>query len=123
MAITPATHDPLRVVVSTRGAVVSGKVKVPQDVPRSARAAVLLAPDGKFENVWSFYTMAPADDSGRFEFKGVTPGRYRLYAFEQLEFGEWDDPGFLKPFEPLSEPFDVREGAHTERDIQLIPRS
>ena len=123
MAITPATRDPLRVVVSTRGAVVNGKVKVPQDVPRSARAAVLLAPDGKFENVWSFYTMAPADDSGHFEFKGVTPGRYRLYAFEQLEFGEWDDPGFLKPFEPLSEPFDVREGARTERDIQLIPRS
>jgi protocatechuate 3,4-dioxygenase beta subunit len=123
MILTSATRDQLRVVMSTRGAVVAGQVKVPHDVPRSARAAVLLAPAGKFENVWSFFATAAADDTGHFEFKGVTPGRYRLYAFDELEFGEWDDPAFLKAFEPLSEVFDVAEGARTEREIPLIPRS
>jgi Carboxypeptidase regulatory-like domain len=121
MVITPATHEPLRIVVSTRGAVVSGTVKVPAGVERSARAVVLLAPSGKFEHVLSFYAQTPADDTGHFEFQGVTPGRYKLYAFEELDPPSYEDPNFLKPFEKRSQAFEVSEGQHVSRDVPLIP--
>lgn len=121
MAIEPGTREPLHIVVSARGAVVTGTVTVPRGVARSARASVLLAPSGKYAHVLSFYALAIAEDSGHFEFKGVTPGRYALYAFEELDPSAYEDPGFLKPFEALSEAFDVAEGARIDRQTQLIP--
>jgi len=120
MMIEPATRESLHIVVSTRGAVVAGTVTVPPGVARSARAQVLLAPCGKCANVLSFYARASADDAGHFEFKGVTPGRYKLYAFEEMDPSAYQDPNFLKPFETLGEPFDVAEGARVERQTQLI---
>jgi protocatechuate 3,4-dioxygenase beta subunit len=120
MTITPNTHEPLRIVLSTRGGGVTGTVTVPQGVPKSARARVLLAPSGKYEHVLSYYAVAAADDAGHFELKSVTPGRYKLYAFEELEPGSYEDPGFLKPFEKLSEAFDVAEGGHVSRQVPLI---
>ncbi|HVN06812.1 MAG TPA: carboxypeptidase regulatory-like domain-containing protein [Bryobacteraceae bacterium] len=121
MTIRWDTHDPLHIVVSARGGVVTGTVTVPKGLARSPRASVLLAPDGKFADVLSFYRHAYADDSGHFEIKGITPGRYKLYAFEELDPAAFEDPGFLKPYEPRGQAFDVAEGAHVDRETELIP--
>ncbi|MGA2133398.1 MAG: carboxypeptidase regulatory-like domain-containing protein [Bryobacteraceae bacterium] len=120
MTIDSGTRDPLHIVISGRGAVVSGTVTVPAGVARSPRARILLAPSGPYADVLSFYAETGADDAGHFEFKGVTPGRYKLYAFEEMQSSAYDDPNFLKPFEPLSEAFDIAEGALVERKTQLI---
>ena len=106
--------------MSARGAVVTGTVAVPAGIARLPRAEMLLAPFGKYANVLSFYHRTSADDAGHFEFKGVTPGRYKLFAFEEMDPLAYEDPGFLKPFDMLSEAFDVAEGARIERQTQLI---
>jgi hypothetical protein len=121
MVITASTREPLRIVISTRGGMVTGTVTVPRDVVRSARARVLLAPSGKYEHVLSFYNVAAADDTGHFEFTAVTPGRYKLYAFEEMDPDAFEDPSFLKPFEAQSEAFDVPEGGRVSREVPLIP--
>jgi Carboxypeptidase regulatory-like domain len=120
LTIEPGARASLHIVVGTRGAVVTGTVTVPPGVARSARARVLLAPYGRYAHVLSFYRIAPSDDSGFFEIKGVTPGRYKLYAFEELEPAAYEDPHFLEPFETLSEAFDVLEGGRVDRQTQLI---
>ena len=120
MTIDSGTHDSLRLVVSARGGVVAGTVTVPPGVVRSQRADILLAPCGKYAHVLSFYAQAASDDAGHFEIKGVTPGRYKLYAFEEMDSLAYGDPGFLKPFAGLSEAFDVAEGERVERQTQLI---
>jgi hypothetical protein len=93
---------------------------VPTGVARAARARVLLAPCGRYAHVLSFYKLTPADDSGHFEIQGVTPGRYKLYAFEELDPSAYEDPNFLQPFETLSEAFDVAAGGRVDRQTQLI---
>ncbi len=120
LTIETGMHGPLRVVMSTRGAVVRGTVVIPPGVARIARAAVLLAPGGERAGELSLYALGTADDAGHFEFTGVTPGRYRIYAFEELDRAAYEDPGFLKPFEKLCEAFDVPEGGRVERQTQLI---
>jgi protocatechuate 3,4-dioxygenase beta subunit len=120
MSIDAGTREPLEIVISARGAVVSGTVTVPQRVARSARSRVMLAPTGKYAEVLSFYAETDADESGHFEFKGVTPGRYKLYAFEELAPSAYDDPNFLQPFEAASEAFAVTEGALVKRQTPLI---
>jgi hypothetical protein len=120
MTIEPGTREPLHIVVGARGATVAGTVTVPTGVARAARARVLLAPCGRYAHVLSFYKLTPADDSGHFEIQGVTPGRYKLYAFEELDPSAYEDPNFLQPFETLSEAFDVAAGGRVDRQTQLI---
>jgi Carboxypeptidase regulatory-like domain len=120
MAIGPSTSAPLKIVLGTQAATVAGDV-TSGDKP--ARAAVLLAPDGKFHHVLSFYGYAPTDDKGHFEIKGVTPGNYKLYAFEEFDPQSIQDPEFLPPFEQAGAPVTLREGAKTTKNLNVMSSS
>jgi hypothetical protein len=120
MAIGPSTSAPLKIVLGTQAATVNGEV-TSGDQP--ARAAVLVAPDGKFRHVLSFYRYAPTDDKGHFEIKGVTPGNYKLYAFEEFDPQTIQDPEFLPPFEQAGVPVTLREGENTPQRLNVISSS
>ena len=51
------------------------------------------------------------DLSGQFTFKSVPPGEYRVYSWEEVDYGAWMDPDFLKPLESRGEPVSLQEGA------------
>jgi hypothetical protein len=115
MVITSETGAPLRIVVSTQGATVEGSVT------NFRRAVVLLAPEGRFRAVTSFYRLTTSDEEGHFEIKGATPGAYKLYAFEELDANAIEDPEFLKPLESFGAPVVLREGQSTSQDLTPIP--
>lgn len=120
MVIAADTAAPLNIVVSARGAVVTGTV-AEDAAAHSSRAVVLLAPDGKYAHVLSFYKVASADEDGKFEFKSVTPGRYKLYAFDRMEPGSWQDLDFLKPYQQhAGETFSVAEGETIKRESVVL---
>ncbi len=118
MIIGPRTAAALRIVVSTRGGVLEGQVKRSEE---PARAIVLLAPAGKFSHVLSFYSQSIADEAGHFKMEGLTPGAYKLYAFEGMEYGAWQDPEFFKAFESYGEKVEIVEGTNLPKQLQLIP--
>jgi hypothetical protein len=125
MKLEEGTRKPLTIVLSTKGALVSGNVMKPDASGplTGTRSRLLLAPAGKYENVQSFYETALSDGKGHFEFKGVTPGIYRLYAFDRLQSDEYWKPDFLKPFTAAAgEAFEVGEGARVTHDAALIVR-
>ena len=113
--ITSETGAPLRIVVSTQGATVEGSVT------NSRRAVVLLAPEGRFRAVTSFYRLTASDEEGHFEIKGAMPGAYKLYAFEELNANAIEDPEFLKPFESFGAAVVLQEGQSTSQDPSPIP--
>jgi hypothetical protein len=51
-----------------------------------------------------------AQDQGKFIFKGVPPGSWKLFAFDEVEPNAWLDPDFLKSVEALGESVSVAEG-------------
>lgn len=114
MTITPGTSQQLEIVVSGNGAAVSGKVE------GSPTASVLLAPEGKDKDVLSFYRVAVLDDTGHFKITGITPGAYKLYAFDKLAPDAWQDPEFLGPFESAGTAIELREGSKIEQDLRII---
>jgi hypothetical protein len=118
MIIGTRTAAALRIVVSTRGGVLEGHVKRSQE---AGRAMVLLAPAGKFSHVLSFYSQGVTDEAGHFKMEGLTPGTYKLYAFEAMEYGAWQDPEFLKAFESYGEKVEIAEGKNSPKEVQLIP--
>ena len=119
MIVGSHTAAPLRIVVSTRGGLLEGSVKSSAGED-ARRAIVLLAPSGKFSRVLSFYSTALTGEGGRFKFKELTPGSYKLYAFEAMENGAWQDPEFLKPFESYGEKVEITEGVNPSKEVRLI---
>jgi protocatechuate 3,4-dioxygenase beta subunit len=119
MVIRPDTTEPLYIVVSTRGGILEGDVKT-EPGKEAGPANVLAAPDGRYSHVLSFYTAVNSDEKGHFKLKGLTPGHYKLYAFETLEYCAWCDPDFLKPYASQGEPVQVIEDVNPPKEVRLI---
>jgi hypothetical protein len=81
-------------------------VLVPQEKERRDREA--------------FYQTATTDQAGRFTFKSLVPGEYRVYAWEEAEYGAWMDPDFMKPLESRGEAVGVQEGGRHAIQVNLI---
>jgi hypothetical protein len=118
MMIRSSTAESLKIVVSTRAATLEGDVLL---ATQPSRTVILLAPDGKFRHVTSFNRVAAADEKGHFEIKNATPGKYRLYAFEEFDQRSIQDPDFLKPFESSGVAVTLREGPNTSQELTVIP--
>jgi protocatechuate 3,4-dioxygenase beta subunit len=114
MNVTAETKAPLEIVVSAAGAQLSGKVE------GGLARAVLAAPQGELAAVLSFYALATVDERGAFEMNSMTPGEYRLYAFEDLAYGAWFDPEFLQPYAERGTPVELKAGSKAEVTVQAI---
>lgn len=64
-------------------------------------------------------TAARPGTDGRFLFRGLPPGDYRLTAVTDVEPGEWYDPAFLTQLSTMSIPVSVAEGEKKVQDIRL----
>ena len=58
---------------------------------------------------------------GRFTFKNVVPGEYKVYAWEDVESSAWMDPDFMKPLEGKGESVAVEESAQANVQVNVIP--
>jgi hypothetical protein len=56
---------------------------------------------------------------GRFTFRNLPPGEYRMTAITDAEPGEWYDPAFLSQLASASIPVSIAEGQRKVQDIRL----
>lgn len=110
----------LEVVVSTNGGQIEGVVLNSEEQASSA-ARVVLVPDEPRRSQSRFYKDALTDQYGRFTIKGIVPGGYKLFAWEDVEEGAYESSEFLKPFEALGEVKSIREGSRESAQLKLIP--
>jgi len=78
-------------------------------------------PDEPRRTHWRFYKDGHTDQYGRFTIKALAPGRYKLFAWEDVEEGAYQDPDFIRKFEPLGEAVVIRENSHESAQLKLIP--
>jgi protocatechuate 3,4-dioxygenase beta subunit len=115
---SPAQLD---VVLSPNAGQVTGTVLNPNTQKAAPATMVVLVPQEKERrDREAFYLTATSDLSGQFKFKSVTPGEYRVYAWEDVEFGAWMDPDFMKPLESRGEAVSVTEGGRQAVQVNLI---
>jgi protocatechuate 3,4-dioxygenase beta subunit len=60
----------------------------------------------------------PATD-GRFAFKGLPPGEYRLAALVDVEQGQWFDPAFLREIAGAGVPVSLGKGEKKTQDLNV----
>jgi len=109
----------LAIVISHAGARVTGVVH--DGAGKSVYATVSLIPDPPQPGQPSLYHVAETAADGRFQIQGIRPGKYRLYAWEELEPGAHLDPRFTAPHEADAAPIEVAENDRKEVTLERIP--
>ena len=110
---------PLRIVLSSRGAVLDGQVDgLPQAgvLFPAGTFFVLLIPSGTAEDN-AVRRTAMLQPDGRFRIEGIVPGEYRLYAASN----ELSDPALLEELAGKSEKLKLSEGETANVRLSLIP--
>ena len=97
----PVTVD---VVVSAESGNVDGVIVDADEKPVPA-ATVVLVPESALR---VRFQSAATDQNGRYHFQAVAPGDYKIFAWEDVDFGSWFDPEFLKRYETSAQPVTVK---------------
>ena len=106
----------LDLLVSGSTGVVQGTVLDSKNQPVQ-QATVVALPDGQKRNRHNLYQIGETDQYGRFSLHGLTPGRYTLIAWNDVEDGAYFDPAFVKPYESNGKNVEL-EGKQKE-EVQL----
>lgn len=113
-----STRGQLRIVLAGNGAQISGTVTVDS---QPCRATVVLAPAAlELRPFHQFYRVTNATEHGTFTLKGVRPGSYKLFAFQEIEPFAWFDPELLQMVESMGEPVAVTKSENMLRDVVAI---
>lgn len=107
----------LEVLLNSDGAEISGVVAGDDGIPMSG-VTVALIPNTRQSRLFKGDT---TDQSGAFKFQGLAPGDYNLLAWEDVAWGAWYDPEFLKPVEGKAESVTVKENDRKSVTLKAIP--
>src|SRR2546430_4648448 len=66
------------------------------------------------------YQKAATDQYGRYLLRGIAPGEYKIFAWEEVEDGAWEDPDYLTTFEDRGQKISVQEADTKTIDIVAI---
>ena len=118
--MTRGAPGPLVITVSAKAGQIEGVVLDDKQQP-TAGASVVLVPEPKFRDRPETFRDVTTDQYGRFVLKNLEPGAYKLFAWEDVEPGEYMDPEFLKPVEQRGHAVQIHEGSRESAELKLIP--
>jgi hypothetical protein len=118
--LTKPPDTPLEIVIGLNAGQVTGSVVGARQEPLSNRTVVLV-PDVRLRHRSDLYMKVTTDAAGRFSLRGITPGGYQLFAWENVESGAWQDPEFIRAYEGRGKTIQVREGSDENVQLPVIP--
>lgn len=111
-------RETLEIVIVMNAGQVAGTVMSSRNEPLG-NAVVVVVPDGDRHRA-DLYKRATSDGSGRFSVRGVAAGTYRVFAWEVVEEGAWQDPDFIRASENRGTAVRVRDGADENVQVTVI---
>jgi hypothetical protein len=110
----------LQVIVSANAGQIDGNVLDKDSKPVKGIPTVLI-PDRNRDRR-DVYKIVQTDQNGHFNMVGVTPGDYKLFAWEDIEPFSYFDPDVLKQFEDQGKSIHISESAkELPVEVRLIP--
>jgi hypothetical protein len=114
--------DPLEIVVANGTGEVVGQTIGPQK-ETFTNAVVVLVPDSlSVRSRLDLYKNVTSDARGRFSFREVPPGDYKIFAWDYIPSGSWMNGEFLEPYESTGKLIHVVEGRKQETEVIVTPR-
>jgi hypothetical protein len=112
--------ESIEIVVSLNAASFDGRVLNAKREPVD-RATVVLFPKSAAFALSDRYRTNTTDASGRFQFHGIPPGEYRVFAWEDVDAGAWFNPAMLAAYERNATSLTFAEKQQQHLDLDVIP--
>jgi hypothetical protein len=109
-------------VASTNGGIADGIVVDSRGEP-VANAIVVAAPEPRLRRRTDHYRKTVSDQTGHFSLRGLRPGDYTLFAWENVEGEAYYNPDFLKAYEGQGTALHMSEGDRKAVQAQVIPEN
>jgi len=113
-------HGALEVLLALGSGRVDGSVVDGQEDPLPG-ARVALVPAPTLRSRPDRYRTTVTDSYGRFALWGIAPGEYKLFAWQDVPAGTYEDPDFLRPFESDGVPVTIQERGQLTLRLAVIP--
>jgi hypothetical protein len=110
----------LEIVLNCASGTLEGVVLNDEQQPVT-EARIVLIPEGERRNQDHLFEITTPDQYGHFIMKGIAPGDYKVFAWENVEYDAYKDPDFLRRYEDAGKPVTVAEGGKLAVQLQLIP--
>ena len=119
--LTGGVLGELTIALSSGAGIVQGAVT--QEQRPAEGVTVVLIPDGARKEVAHFYKTATTDQNGKFTLKGIAPGEYKAFAWDEIEGGAYRDPVFQKKFEAKGTTVSVKQSGQSDVTLVLLSAS
>ena len=68
----------------------------------------------------SLYQTLVTGSDGRFRFQGISPGDYKVFAWEDIETGAWANIEYMRPFESRGQAVRVSENSREAMQLRVM---
>jgi hypothetical protein len=113
----------LDLVVSNKGGTIEGTVVEREKTADNDRpvpnSTVVAVPEEKYRKLPNLFLNGETDQRGRFTIRGVPPGSYTLYAWQDADDEVYRDSDFLKSQEANGTSVKVEEGSDQKVELKL----
>ena len=117
--LTGPTSDSLEIVIGLNGAEVEGTASE-NGRDAAPNVVVVAVPAGSTRGRPDLYRRAFTDQQGRFVMRGIAPGDYTFYAWDDVERGAWESPEFMRVFEGRGRFVRLREGKNDPVELSVV---
>jgi len=118
-AVSDKSPGALSVIISANGGQIEGTV-LDKDSKALRGIPTVLIPDSNRERR-DVYKTVVTDQNGHFMMQGVTPGDYKLFAWEDIEPFSYNDPEVLRQFEDKGQAIHIVESDKKMVEVRMIP--
>jgi len=109
---------PMEISISGLGGRIEGLIRTAQGESASA-ARVVLVPELPLRHRIDSFRVTSTDQYGRFSLRGVAPGSYKLFAWDEVPMGAYFDPDFLGLVEDKGRVVKVDKNDYIQIEVPL----
>ena len=119
LTLSGSERADLQITLAPHGGKIDGVVLNAEGNPVLGAAVVLIPNDNALRPRLDFTRDTVTDKAGHFDLKGLAPGEYKLFAWDDIEKDSWFDPDILKDYEAKGKPVSVK-ASDTEQASQTV---
>jgi hypothetical protein len=116
-AFTVTGPASVELVISSKGGMLEGAV-LDKDKP-AANATVVAVPEEKYRKIRDRFGVGSTDQNGHFVIRGLAPGSYTIFAWQDLDEGLYYDAAFLKSQESNGTALKLEESSRQRIELKL----
>jgi hypothetical protein len=113
-------NSTLQVIVNSDGLTLKGSVRSTKGQPVAAATIALVPPQAQRQNMVRF-KQATTDEKGTFTIRGVAPGQYTIFAWENIYNQAWLNTRYLDHYLTQGRPITIGSTPPAEIQIEAIP--